>query len=166
MREGHGTRGPRGMDTMGEAGERGQKKAVRYPCSAIVGPVAAGGPPGETHRGRLRGLRHWAAGCSGASAALCARGQAPRPEEPKTAYHAQNLLGAPRGCLRSALDTPLPGARSAPRAAPEAPPEGSRCRSQGICADLRELGQLSSRFALLETRFFSRFFAPLHLGAG
>ncbi|CAK0909982.1 unnamed protein product, partial [Prorocentrum cordatum] len=70
MREGHGTRGPRGMDTMGEAGERGQKKAVRYPCSAIVGPVAAGGPPGETHRGRLRGLRHWAAGCSGASAAL------------------------------------------------------------------------------------------------
>ncbi|CAK0909974.1 unnamed protein product, partial [Prorocentrum cordatum] len=55
MREGHGTRGPRGMDTMGEAGERGQKKAVRYPCSAIVGPVAAGGPPGETHRGRLRG---------------------------------------------------------------------------------------------------------------
>ncbi|CAK0909976.1 unnamed protein product [Prorocentrum cordatum] len=78
MREGHGTRGPRGMDTMGEAGERGQKKAVRYPCSAIVGPVAAGGPPGETHRGRLRGLRHWAAGCSGASAALCARGQAPR----------------------------------------------------------------------------------------
>ncbi|CAK0909977.1 unnamed protein product, partial [Prorocentrum cordatum] len=75
MREGHGTRGPRGMDTMGEAGERGQKKAVRYPCSAIVGPVAAGGPPGETHRGRLRGLRHWAAGCSGASAALCARGQ-------------------------------------------------------------------------------------------
>jgi len=31
---------------------RGDKKAVRYPCSAIVGPVAAGGPPGETHRRR------------------------------------------------------------------------------------------------------------------
>ncbi|CAK0909980.1 unnamed protein product, partial [Prorocentrum cordatum] len=90
MREGHGTRGPRGMDTMGEAGERGQKKAVRYPCSAIVGPVAAGGPPGETHRGRLRGLRHWAAGCSGASAALCARGsvdaEAVRHKAPRRAW--------------------------------------------------------------------------------
>ncbi|CAK0909985.1 unnamed protein product [Prorocentrum cordatum] len=102
MREGHGTRGPRGMDTMGEAGERGQKKAVRYPCSAIVGPVAAGGPPGETHRGRLRGLRHWAAGCSGASAALCARGQAPRPEEPKTAYHG-NYLRASRSSKRDSF---------------------------------------------------------------
>ncbi|CAK0909979.1 unnamed protein product, partial [Prorocentrum cordatum] len=80
MREGHGTRGPRGMDTMGEAGERGQKKAVRYPCSAIVGPVAAGGPPGETHRGRLRRGAHgsWAeSGSAGRDVRGKGRGRPP-----------------------------------------------------------------------------------------